>query len=80
MNKKPIGSRQAAKLAREKFGERAYVARSGGLFQVNVLKSRFGGMSLIYTKGAGKSWEKALIAAGVTIPADAPYFPQEVVK
>jgi len=70
-----IKSKMALELARKKFGERAYVACSGKTFEVNVLKSRFGGVSLIYTKGRGKSWELALRDAGVEIPVQAPYLP-----
>jgi len=65
MNKRNIGSRQAEKLAREKFGKRTYVLRSGKHFEIGTRVSGF-----TWIKGSGKSWELALRAAGVEIPED----------
>jgi len=70
MNKRNIGSKQAEKLAREKFGEKTYVSRYKKTFAIGVRFAKLG--SYIGSKiiGCGKSWELALRAAGVEIPED----------
>jgi hypothetical protein len=71
--KQIIGSKMAAKLAREQYGERAYVARVGKKFEVGVFSR---GLCFLYgtrlVQGSGKSWEAALIDAGVLIPEPTP--------
>jgi hypothetical protein len=65
---KTIGSKQAAILARGKFGKAAYVGRSGASFYVGVLRLKAGAYYLKHILGVGSSWERALVAAGVKIP------------
>ena len=66
---KIIGSKMAAKLAVEKFGENAYVSRCGKIFAVGYTTKRIWGGIRHWCVGTGKSWERALVAAGVEIPA-----------
>lgn len=63
-----IGSKMAAKLAREKYGDKAFVGRSGKQFYVGVFRIRFWNYLIDKIYGQGKSWETALISAGVEIP------------
>ena len=65
---KTIGSKQAAIIARKEFGKMAYVGRSGASFYVGVLKLKAGSYYLKHILGVGGSWEKALVAAGVSVP------------
>jgi hypothetical protein len=73
--KRGIGSKQAELLARKKFGERAFVKRSGKWFTVGHKIKRLASLDLDMIDGMGKSWEGALIDAGITIPVAEPYFP-----
>ena len=66
---KIIGSKMAAKLAVEKFGRSAYVGRMERSFYVGILKWEIGSYYVKHILGVGKSWERALVAAGVEIPA-----------
>jgi hypothetical protein len=66
--KRGIGSKQAEKLARDHFGPNAYVARMGRRFIVCTEMKRIFGYTTGNIRGTGVSWEKALIAAGITIP------------
>ena len=66
-----IGSRQAAKLARERFGERAAVQRRGKEFSVGTIVNLLG-CRMLMVKGCGKSWAQALTAAGIELPTDKP--------
>jgi len=63
---KIIGSKMAAKLAAEKFGNRAYVKRCGKVFSVGNVK-RYWFLRIDRIHGAGKSWTEALIRAGIPI-------------
>ena len=69
MNKRPIGSKQAEKMARAKFGDRAAVQRRGKEFSVGTIVNLLG-CKMLMVKGQGSSWEKALIAAGIDVPQD----------
>jgi hypothetical protein len=73
--KRGIGSKQAAKLARERFGDKAYVKRQGKYFFVGQIRFQLGGYCVDAMRGFGKSWETALKDAGISIPVNEPYFP-----
>jgi hypothetical protein len=60
---KIIGSKRAAELAREEFGKKAYVLRTGKTFEVGWFWGTFRRI-----KGEGRSWSEALRNAGVEIP------------
>jgi hypothetical protein len=62
---KIIGSKRAAELAREEFGKKAYVLRTGKTFEVGWFWGTFRRI-----KGEGRSWSEALRNAGVEIPAE----------
>jgi hypothetical protein len=49
--------------------------RSGRTYSVGTLGGTRFGFGMIFPKGQGASWEKALTAAGIRIPAAAPHFP-----
>lgn len=63
-----IGSKQAAALAKIKFGDKAFAARSGKTFYVGVWRIRFFDYLIDKIHGQGKSWAEALQSAGVEIP------------
>lgn len=73
---KHIGSKMAAELARKKYGDKAFVVRSGKQFYVGVFRIRFFNYLIDRIHGQGKSWELALRNAGVEIPV-APTLPAE---
>jgi hypothetical protein len=78
MNKRNLGSKQAELLARKKFGDRAFVKRSGKVFMVGHKIRRIASLDLDMIDGMGHSWEAALRDAGVSIPVAAPYLPPTV--
>jgi hypothetical protein len=80
MNHKNIGSKQAEKLARKKFGERAMVARQGKTFYIGRRRADFLGFHFMDFYGIGRSWAEALRDAGISIPEAAPYFPPTTVQ
>jgi len=68
MNKRNIGSRQAEKLARERYGEKAYAMRSGRRYYIGVLRWNVCRYFVGNIYGVGRSWSDALRAAGVAVP------------
>lgn len=65
---KIIGSRQAARLAAQKFGTGMYAKRIGREFEIGKKLGSLASMRLDLVYGRGKSWEAALKDAGVLIP------------
>lgn len=65
---KIIGSRQAARLAAQKFGTGMYAKRIGREFEIGKKLGSLASMRLDLVYGRGESWADALRDAGITIP------------
>jgi len=65
-----IGSKKALNLAKCKFGAKTYVARTGKRFVIGTLHHIVGKYMLDVVYGEGRSWETALLSAGVSVPSE----------
>ncbi len=67
---KIIKNRLAYELAKAKFGDNAFVGRKAKEFFVGIEFCRLGLMRINWIVGTGKTWEAALLAAGIALPQE----------